>query len=175
MDASEFSWLVSLGIVVIPAAISALVAVFNREARTPRPVRIIGQLVESSTKIDMSSSPKAAEALDQLTSSYIRSVEADLVSPRKLNKMNVGLAVFVILVTFGAMYLLASWITVATGTVWQVVAWVVTIAAGLFFFLLNIAAVTTFYSAPKSAEERAAEREAKRSARANQRGSRRQR
>jgi hypothetical protein len=155
----DFNWLVSLGVVAIPAIISAIVAFFNREARTPRPIRNIGQLAEAASKLQKGS--RAAEELDLLIADYAKSVSPDLTTVRKLNRWNVAGSIVLLAVTVFAMYWLSTWITVSSNTGWNVLAWVVTGLAGFFFFMLNIAAISSFYNPPTSDAERAQRKTAK--------------
>ncbi|BDZ54166.1 hypothetical protein [Agromyces marinus] len=147
-SALQSGWLVAIAVAVIPALFGVVGNMISREARTPRDIRNLGHLADSLSKAPVGS--EAHDALSALVAEYARRVHPGLIQPRKLNKTNVALTVFIILVSGAAILGLFNWIVATNGTGWSVLAIVVTVLIGLFLFLLNIAAVTTWYNEPSA-------------------------
>lgn len=143
---------------MVPALFGVVSALVTREARTPREIRNLGHLTTALGGTPDGSSARAA--LDDLTATYARAIAATLTKRKKLNKFNVGFTVFLFIVTGIAMYWLVQWITVSGTSGWSVVAIIVTVVVGLALFLVNVAAVTTWYNEPsreKATKEAATE------------------
>ncbi|MCM3614952.1 hypothetical protein M3672_10965 [Microbacterium enclense] len=145
-ETQEWGWVLPIALVAVPAIIAVIGTAVGREARTPRPIRNIKQLSDALAQIPEG---KARESLDGALAAYVETVSPDLVSSRKLNWANVALAVIMFLLTGGGVFLLAQWVTVSTGSGWNVVAWIITVLAALAAFIINLAAVSTIYTPPK--------------------------
>lgn len=142
-DALNSGWLVAIAVAVIPALFGTIGNFLNREGRSPRHIRNLGHLTESLSKADPNSA--AHRALSELIADYAFSIRERLVSPRKLNKLNVGFTGFIFLTTAGIMYGLSQWVAASADSAWNVVAVIVTAIIGLSLFLVNVAAVGLWY------------------------------
>lgn len=145
----DLAWLVPLAVVGIPAVLTLLGSVINREARTPRPIRNLNQLAAALEKLPEGGG--AHTALDGVIRDYVETLRPSVVSIRKLNPTNVALTAIFFVVSLFAMFGLSQWIIATGGTEWNWVAWTVTTICAAIFLIFNSAALGTIYNPPAPA------------------------
>jgi hypothetical protein len=141
----NLSWL----LVVVPAITGLFVAMVQRQASSPRPVRRLGHLVDALSKTPEGSKSRAA--IDALAARLaLDMLPPDPAAKRKLNPFALTWVIIFVLITAGVMLGLAQWILATAGSGWNAVAWIVTGVVGLGLGLLVAAALSTIYNPVES-------------------------
>lgn len=137
--------------VFIPAVVALVssiggfvVAVVQRQDSVPRQYRRLGHLVDMLAKAPDGDGRKEIEGLVVQTARTIAAVPT-----RKVNVLNLILAVALAAIVTAVMFGLAQWIVAAAGTLWVVVAWGVAIIVGIISILFVGAGFATIFAPPK--------------------------
>lgn len=142
----ELAWLLPVAVVGIPAVLTLLGSIITREARMPRPVRVLTQLAVALEKLPVEG--EAHKALDGMMRDYVAVVKPGLTAVRKVNKVNVAITAVFFALSLWAMFGLSQWIITSVNGPWNWVAWTITAICAVIFLVFNSAAIATIYNPP---------------------------
>lgn len=146
-SAPDLGWVVAVAAVAVPALVSVVVALIQKDRALPRQLRRLAHVVDMLAKAPAGSASHAA--LDALAVSMIEPLRPVTTKRGRVRAAFVFWTVVFSAVSVVSLLLLSQWIVATAGTGWNVLAWIVTVIVGLALGLLVGAAVVATLNSRK--------------------------